>query len=93
VNCTIKGDGSLAWDTGFKPTPDKEWTAFTGWKYYNLKNSSGGAYTVTSDWDYELNATEYNAGFASKALVLGQPTSNSDQTAWVSTNAWSPVEP
>lgn len=90
INCTIKGN--LNWDSSFEPTPTGEAGALTGWKYYGLKDSSGSAYpNVNSSWDYELSANEYNAGFASRALILGQPTSSGG--TWVSTNGWSPVEP
>lgn len=90
VNCTVKG--KLNWDNGFEPTPRGEAGPLTGWKYYGLKDAAGNAYAgVKSDWDYELTANEYKAGFATRALILGQPTS--DNGAWVSTNAWTPVEP
>ncbi|HPT88521.1 MAG TPA: pectinesterase family protein [Bacillota bacterium] len=91
VNCTITGNGTLDWANDFQPTPHGQASALTGWKYYNLKDGSGNPYILKSDWDYELTQAEYEAGFASKELILGKPTSSGG--AWVDTNAWNPVEP
>ncbi len=90
VNCTVKGN--LNWDNGFEPSPRGEAGPLTGWKYYGLKDAAGNAYAgIKSAWDYELTANEYKAGFATRALILGQPTS--DNGVWVASNAWTPVEP
>lgn len=91
INCTIKGKGTFTWES-FRPTPyDVPASALTGWKYYNLKNEAGQPYPVNYEWDYELTKADYEAGFASRALILGKPTSKNG--AWVADNAWNPVEP
>lgn len=89
VNCSI--NAALNWDSSFQPTPHGEAGPLTGWKYYGLKDASGQPYALKSDWDYELTAADYKAGFASRALILGQPTS--DGKSWVNTHAWNPAEP
>lgn len=92
ANCTIKGEGTLNWDSAFRPTPaNVPASALTGWKFYNLKRASGEVYPVDSAWDYELTKAEYEAGFAGRELILGQPISKNG--VWVADKAWKPVEP
>lgn len=92
INCTVSGSGTLNWKNDYAPTPvDTKASALEGWKYYGLKDSFSQTYAVTSDYDYELSSAEYEADYSSRATILGRPTSSSG--AWVSTNAWSPVEP
>lgn len=91
INCKITGAGTLNWDNSFEPTPKGQASALTGWKYYNLTNGSGVPYSLDSPYDYELTQAEYEAGYASRELILGKPTSSDG--VWVTDNAWNPVEP
>lgn len=79
INCKLTGSGLVNnWYTNPTPTPATA-TALAGWKQYGLTDGSGNPVTVTCANAYTMTEAEYNANWASRALIFG--------------SEWSPVEP